>query len=401
MKELIRTNLNFILQKPIFSSHNSTINKIATVLNKDKLIILSGLKNVWKTSVLKEFLTKAGFSENCFYFNKDLDTENQIKNLSDLNQLMYEHIKYYNKPKIIILQNTTKVDGIKDFILKSYKSGLKIILVWNTIKIPWKQELEIKVKSFTQIHKENLWNILKYGLINEVSYFTNPYFKEKFLTLIKNDIILKDIYINFGIKNITLYNFTLSFLSKKNVFYSLRDLEKTISKQMSISLKTTIDYIDYSIESKIIKRMYKFDMKKNKEILSKAKYYFSDIGIRNCLNGYTTDKQTLKENLIYTLLLAKDYKICGGLNGTFEFSFLGKKMTEDSIEKKIYIQLSEQTNKIEIKKEINRFLKIWDTEAKMYVIVDTLVWLEKLWFRKRKYENVEILEYVDMVKELS
>ena len=100
--------------------------------------------------------------------------------------MMYEHIKSYNKPKIIILHNATKIEGIKNFILRSYKAGSKIILVGNTIKIPGKQEIEIKPKSFTKITKDNLGSILRYGLINEVSYISTSYFKEKFLVLIKN-----------------------------------------------------------------------------------------------------------------------------------------------------------------------------------------------------------------------
>jgi predicted AAA+ superfamily ATPase len=73
-----------------------------------------------------------------------------------------------------------------------------------------------------------------------------------------------------------LYIFTITFLSKNNYFYSLRELQKKLNEINKISLKTTIDYIDFSIQSKIIKRCYKYDIKNEKEITSKAKYYFND-----------------------------------------------------------------------------------------------------------------------------
>jgi predicted AAA+ superfamily ATPase len=78
------------------------------------------------------------------------------------------------------------------------------------------------------------------------------------------------------VKSIELYNYTLTFLSKNNFFLSLRDIHKNLDKINKISLKTTIDYIDFSIQSKIIKRCYKYDIKNKKEITSKAKYYFTD-----------------------------------------------------------------------------------------------------------------------------
>jgi predicted AAA+ superfamily ATPase len=69
----------------------------------------------------------------------------------------------------------------------------------------------------------------------------------------------------------------LSFLSKNNIFLSLRELQKKLDVNKSISLKTTMDYIDFSIQSKIIRKMYKYDLKLNKYISSRVKYYFTDL----------------------------------------------------------------------------------------------------------------------------
>jgi predicted AAA+ superfamily ATPase len=70
--------------------------------------------------------------------------------------------------------------------------------------------------------------------------------------------------------------FTITFIAKNSILFSLRDLHKQLDYINNISLKTTIDYIDFSIQAKIIKRCYKYDIKNNKEISSKAKYYFND-----------------------------------------------------------------------------------------------------------------------------
>jgi predicted AAA+ superfamily ATPase len=68
----------------------------------------------------------------------------------------------------------------------------------------------------------------------------------------------------------------MTYLAHNNTYTSLRDLHKKLDNIQSISLKTVIDYVDFSIQEKILKRVYKYDLKNNKTITSKGKYYFSD-----------------------------------------------------------------------------------------------------------------------------
>jgi predicted AAA+ superfamily ATPase len=121
---------------------------------------------------------------------------------------------------------------------------------------------------------------LQHGTLEKVMHFVtweDSSLKENYVELIKNDILLHDIFNAFSVKNIDLYNYTISFLSKNNIFLSLRELQKQLDENKSISLKTTMDYIDFSIQAKIIRKMYKFDLKTNKYISSRAKYFFSDL----------------------------------------------------------------------------------------------------------------------------
>jgi predicted AAA+ superfamily ATPase len=74
-----------------------------------------------------------------------------------------------------------------------------------------------------------------------------------------------------------LYNYILSYLAKINKFSSLRELQKKLSSYEKISVKTTIDYIDYSLQAKIIKKIYNYNLKTKKIISSQAKYYFTDL----------------------------------------------------------------------------------------------------------------------------
>jgi predicted AAA+ superfamily ATPase len=132
--------------------------------------------------------------------------------------------------------------------------------------------------------------------------------------------------------------------------------------------------------------MYKFDLKTNKYISSRAKYFFSDLWIRNSFNQFSTDRESLIENLVFNDLYSLWYEIYWWINGKFDFSFIAEKNNS-----RLYIHLSKETHKEDIKKEVRKLLKIWD-EHKKYLIVDDL---ENLWLKKFKYDSVEIITLKD------
>ncbi len=382
----------FILEKDSFIPYNlNNIKKTIEILNKDKLIIIKWLKNTWKINFIKEFIHKTNLKSKYFYFNKSDDIENRIPTNKELDLLLNEYIQLYKKPKIIILQNISKIDWIKDFITKIYKLNYKTILVWNTIKIWWIKELEILTNKVITI--DNLYDSLKYWTINEIKILESDNLKEKFLKLILNDIFLNDIFLNYWVKSILLYTFTLTYISKNNYYISLRELQKNLGEIKNISLKTTIDYVDFSIQEKILKRVYKYYIKNNKAITSKAKYYFSDNWIRNSLSNFQLNNKILLENMVFNILELYNYNIYWWIIWKFEFTFYWEIENNSSIKEKIYIHISEHNSKEEIKKEVSKLLKIWD-ENKKYILVEDI---KKIWINKLIYDDLEILEINDFI----
>ena len=282
------------------------------------------------------------------------------------------------------MQNISKINWIKDFISYLYKERYKVILIWNDIKIAWIKEIEILNNPIN-----NLSDDLKYWSLREIKDLELNILKEKFLKLTISDIFLNSIFKDFSVKSINLYTFTITFLSKNNIFLSLRDLHKKLDKTNKISLKTTIDYINFSLQSKILKRCYRYDIKNKKEITSKAKYYFTDNWIRNSLNDFNLKKELLTENLIFNILYYNNFQIYSGLNWKFEFTFYWKNEWE-----KLFIHISKQSRKEEIKKEVNKLLKIWK-EWNKYLLVESI---EKLNIKKLKYDSVEIIEIYDFIQ---
>jgi predicted AAA+ superfamily ATPase len=362
------------------------IDKTIDILKKDRLVIINWLRNGWKVNFIKEFINTTWSNNNYFYFNKSEDIYNNIKDYKDLENLLNDYIKLYKKPNFIFLQNIDKINNIKNFISKIYKEEYNIILVWNNIKIWWINEIEIV--NFPIINNDNIFNIIKYWYLNNMEKIEDIEIKEKYLKLLSKDIFLDEIFKNFWVKNIILYNLTLTYLSENNTFLSLRELQRNINNITNISLKTTMDYIDFSIQVKILKKINIFDFKKNKTITSKVKYYFTDNWIRNSLVNFNLKNDILIENLIFNKLKYNNYSIYWGLNGKFNFTFFGKLDN-----KEIFIHVSDSVKKVDIKKEVKKLLKIWREWNKILLVED----IKKLWIKKVKYDSVEIVEVEDFL----
>lgn len=389
-KKSTRNNFFSLSNEEYIKIGSKNISKVTKILNDNKLVIVTWMKNIWKINFIQNLIHKTEITNNYYYFNKSNDLENKINSNIDLLKSLNDYVQLYKIPKIIILQNTSKIDWIKDFISYLYKHKYKVILLWNDIKISWIKEIEIlnnPIYSSISINTS-----LKYWSLNDIKNIESNILKEKILKLTTSNIFLNSIFKTFSVKSIELYNFTITYLSKNNNFLSLRDLHKQLNNINKISLKTTIDYVDFSLQSKIIKRCYRYDMKNNKKITSNAKYYFTDNWIRNSLANFNLWKSILLENTIYNLLQYNNYKIYSWLNWKFEFSFYWKKEWE-----KIFILISKQTKKEEIKKEINKLIKI-KKDWNKYLLVESI---EELWIKKVKYDSVEIIEVNDFLIKFS
>lgn len=385
MSIFLNNQLNKLLQNTVFSSNKKYLRQITHLLNANRMVILSWQHKTWKQSFIKDLLLKTWLKNKAFIFNKDSLVNEKI-NWNDLINIFNESLKYNKNIKLIILSQFNKIDNIKDFIqyIYTHKNNLKIILVWNTIQIPGIQEVEylpdnLEVANFLETN-------IQYWVLPEIIYI--PYNLQKsYLDLLVNDMFTKEIFTNFWVKDIDLYHFTMTYLSKINNHISFRELQKWLSSIQQITLKTTIDYINFSIRSKIIKPVNKYDFKKQKVISSRIKYYFTDNWIRNSISKYSLSENILKENLLYSILAYNDYEIYSGLNGTFDFTFYCT-----SAEKNICFHYSQVTKKNELKKEINKLNKV-PVNWKKYIILDSI---DQLWIKKLKYDDVQIIEFKDV-----
>ncbi len=86
------------------------------------------------------------------------------------------------------------------------------------------------------------------------------------------------------------------------------------SNRIKASDKTVSLYIDYLIDSFLIRKAQRYDIKGRKYIDSPFKYYFSDIGLRNVRLNLRQQEQThIMENILFNELIVRGYSVDVGI----------------------------------------------------------------------------------------
>lgn len=103
-------------------------------------------------------------------------------------------------------------------------------------------------------------------------------------------------------------------------------------KNITISNKTITNYLNYLCDAFLVEKAIRYNIKGKKYINTLAKYYFSDLGLRNALLDFRQIEEThLMENAIYNELCIRGYAVDVGCVETVEAAKNGK-MTRKQFE---------------------------------------------------------------------
>ena len=87
----------------------------------------------------------------------------------------------------------------------------------------------------------------------------------------------------------------------------------------TLSVPTISGYLTYLIESFIVEKAERYDIKGRKYISTPSKYYYTDLGLRNALLNFRQFEEThLMENAIYNELIYRGYNVDVGVVETRE-----------------------------------------------------------------------------------
>ena len=156
-----------------------------------------------------------------------------------------------------------------------------------------------------------------------------PEDKAEYLTTLFQKVYFSDIVERHKVRNKDELEELVDVLASSTGSYtSLNKLTKTFKsiKNKLLSDKTIKNYIDYLIDSFLISKAMRFDIKGKKYIGSPAKYYFEDVGLRNARLGFRqVEENHLMENIIYNELRIRGYHVDVGVVEHYSTNRAGKR----------------------------------------------------------------------------
>ena len=162
-----------------------------------------------------------------------------------------------------------------------------------------------------------------------------------------------------------------------------------------ISINTINKYLGYLLDSFLIEKSERYDIKGKKYIHTPFKFYFSDIGLRNSrLNFRQREENHIMENILFNELLFRGYNVDVGVLPIREGN--DKKQVEidfvcNQFNKRYYIQssLSLDTREKTIQEE-RPLLNVPDNFKKIIVVKDSI----KPWITEEGISVIGIKEFL-------
>lgn len=230
--------------------------------------------------------------------------------------------------------------------------------------------------------KEEAWNsyIMFGGLPLILNQKTDEQ-KRNYLISLFNTTYLKDTIERNNMNRVDVLDSLINLLSSS--IGSLTNPKKISDTFISnsfkdVSINTISSYLNCLLDSFIIEKVERYDVKGKKYISTPSKYYFSDIGLRNArINFRQMEENHIMENIIYNELLSRGYNVDVGVVEVREGN-IRKQLEVDFVcnqsDKRFYIQvaLNLDTREKTIQEE-KSLLNINDNFKKIIVVKDNIL----------------------------
>lgn len=380
----------------------SYLNKIRGFYKDDMIKVISGIRRCGKSFFLKSIigeLLENGINEkDIIYIELDKKGYKNIKTSKQLEKVIDEKIIDEDFKYLLI----DEIQNVKDFesLINSYREegNISIFITGSNsyllsgelvTKLTGRYiEIEMMTLSFYEyvdmkrfLNKnvnENIYlefeEYIRNGGFPKSLYYDNYDEKIIYTSSVINQIFDKDIKTSNKIKDKALFeriekfvinNFG-SVISIKNIYNYLKDEVK-----VNVDRRTIKRYLDVLEKAKIIYSCDLFDIKSKSVLKGEKKYYLADLSIYYSQN---TDNRInygpVLENVMYSYLKSKNYKLSVGYIGKFECDFIARANYDDYY----YIQVSKDiSNKDTEEREYRPFYMIKELYPRYLFTMDMLL----------------------------
>ena len=371
--------------------------------------VVTGIRRCGKSyllfNIFKSYLLNSGVKEDEI-IEVALDSV-EFEELCDRKKL-YEYIKskvINNRKYYLLLDEMQLVDGF-EFLLNGllrvsnidcYVTGSNSKFLSSDIITEFRgrgDEIRIHPLSFKEFYSVYQGDKSKaydeyslYGGMPELIKRKTHEEKSTYLNYLINNVYLKDIVERNNLKNNTkvLGELLDILFSSIGSLTNPPKLEKAYNSlaHIDISRITISNYLDAFVDSFLISKVQRYNIKGKAYIDSPFKYYFEDIGLRNARINFMQNEPThIMENIIYNELIIRGYSVDIGIvevnykdennksyRKQYEIDFVCYKGNS-----KYYIQSAYAiTDKEKVITETRGLLKINDSFKKIVILKDCYI----------------------------
>lgn len=235
--------------------------------------------------------------------------------------------------------------------------------------------------------KNDAWrDYITYGGLPLILSLESSQQKSNYLHNLYQTVYLKDLIDRNGIKKAVEFDaLTKVMASSIGSPCNPNKLSNTFKSVSNTDLSSiTIDnYLRFLQDAFLLEKASRYDIKGKKYIGTLSKYYFVDMGLRNCLLGFRQIEEThLMENVIYNELRSRGYLVDVGVvetrTRTENQGMLRKQLEIDFVvnngSKRYYIQSAlSLPNEEKIEQEMASLKNVSDSFQKIIIVKDNIV----------------------------
>lgn len=386
------------------------MDKLLSLKDKQIIKVITGIRRAGKSTILKEFynyLTENGVDRHNIIFINFEDAN--YKHLLDADKL-HDYIianTNENKKNYIILDEVQNVPEFQKCIdslflreyfdiyitgsnsymlsgeLATYLTGRYIQI--HVLPLSFKEYLEYYGED-NELKKYNEY--INYGGFPYLINLENSKDKLDYLDGIYNTVIMKDVIARKKVNDpLMLENVCRFLFDNIGSNISIKKISDTIASDgRPNSVHTIEEYLNALVESYILYKVDRYDIKGKELLKTQSKYYLSDLGLRTYLLGNSKNRDLghILENVIFLELKRKGYKIFIGKNDNNEVDFVVQ--DEDDF---IYIQVALSVREeITLKRELRPLETISDHYKKYLITLD---------YDTNNYNGIKQISAIDFI----
>lgn len=315
------------------------LQQLIDAMGNGMIKIITGIRRCGKSYLLdplfKNHLLKNGIDENhIIKLNLDERKNQQYYHPDRLDEFVRSQIRD-NQTHYIIIDEIQLVNDFESVLngflnmrnLDIYVSGSNSKFLSSDIVTQFRgrgQQIRVYPLSFAEYfqagHQEKneaLKEYLRYGGMPLLFSMTSDEQKSRYLKELFELTYLKDIIERNNIKKNDVLESLVNILASS--IGSVTSATKLTNSFMSngtkeLSKNTVIQYLSFLLDSFLIEKVDRYDIKGKRYIQSLSKYYYCDIGLRNArLNFRQQEDNHIIENLVYNELIRRGFNVDVGI----------------------------------------------------------------------------------------